>query len=114
MANQPPNNVSGAYPLFGNKYIQFGSTGFTGANTDVSDVSIRTNLARIDCAVVTIDDTYGIATATDYDAGVHLQNLSIERIVSSGAVTVTRSTEAAAAGEQTFSYVLIGDVDTTD
>ena len=112
---QPRDVVSGAFPLYGNKYIQFGSEDpWTGTATDESDASIRTNLTNIDCAMISCDDTYGVATGTDGTVGIHVQNLAIERVVSSGAVTVTRSTQAAAQGQQTFSYVLIGDVDATD
>jgi len=115
MAKQPNDSVSGAVPFFGNKYIQFGSENpWTGNATDESDASIRTNLTNIECAMISIDDTYGVATGTDGTVGVHVQNLAIERIVSSGAVLVSRSTQAAAQGGQTFSYILIGNVDATD
>ena len=114
MAKQPPDNLTGAYPLAGNLYIQAGSSGFTGTLTDASDMSIRTNLTAVECAVISCDDTYGSATGTEYSAGVNIQNLAIERVVSSGAVTVTRSTTAAAAGEQKFSYILIGTQDDTN
>lgn len=115
MAKQPNDVVSGAYPLYGNKYIQFGAASpWTGDATDESDATIRTNLTKIDCAMITIDDTYGVATGTDGTVGVHVQNLAIERVVSSGAVAVVRSSQAAAQGAQSFSYVLIGDIDATD
>jgi len=114
MAKQPPDNVTGAYPLYGNLYIQCGKTGFTGTLTDASDMTIRTNLSTIECAICSVDDTYGIATGTDGTAGVHVQNIAIDRSISSGAMTVVRSTQAAAAGEQTFSYIVIGTQDTTD
>lgn len=114
MAKQPPDSATGAYPFFGNLYIQAGSTGFTGTLTDASDMTIRTNLTTIKCAVATIDDTYGIATGTDAHAGVHSQQIAIDRTPASGAVTVYRSTSAAAAGEQTFSYFMIGTQDATD
>jgi len=113
---KPPDNVSGAYPLCANKYIQFGSSGFTGAYTDKSDMEIRTNLKQIDCAIVTIDDTYGGSSATDYSSVAHIHKMGIERVVSSGAVKIVRSTQATAigAGSPTYSYILIGSVDSTD
>lgn len=114
MAKQPPDNVTGAYPLYGNLYIQCGKSGFTGTLTDASDMTIRTNLSTIECALCSVDDTYGIATATDAHAGVHSQQIAIDRAISSSAFTVLRSTSAAAAGEQTFSYLVIGTQDTTD
>ena len=112
MAKQPNDVVSGAYPLYGNKYIQFGSLApWTGTATDESDASIRTNLTNIDAALVTVDDTYGLAIGTDGAANLYLE---IERVVSSGAVTVSRTTQAASLGNQSFSYILIGDIDATD
>lgn len=112
MAKQPNDVVSGAYPFYGNKYIQFGSLApWTGTATDESEASIRTNLLNIDCAIISIDDTYGLAIGTDAAANLYME---IERVVSSGAVTVSRSTQAASLGNQSFSYILIGDIDATD
>jgi len=112
MAKQPNDVVSGAVPLYGNKYIQFGSLApWSGDATDESEASIRTNLTNIECAVVSIDDTYGLAIGTDAAANMYLQ---IERVVSSGAVVVSRTTQAASLGNQSFSYIMIGNVDSTD
>ena len=112
MAKQPNDVVSGAYPLYGNKFIQFGSMApWTGTATDESEASIRTNLTSIDCAICSVDDTYGLSIGTDSAANMYLE---IERVVSSGAVTVSRTTQAASLGNQSFSYILIGDIDATD
>lgn len=103
---QPPDNVSGAVPLFGNKYIQYGSTAFTSTE---SDCAIRTNLTAIDCGIVTVDDTGAIATATDASVD---SMLAVERVISSSAFMIVRSTQHAASNSaQTFSYIVIGDAD---
>ncbi len=110
MANQPnAGAVSAAYPFYGNKYIQFGSTAFT---TTESDKSIVTSLTNIEMGLVSYDDTMAIATATD-DACNSL--LAVEREINSGAFLVVRSTQDAANhSAATFSYFLIGNVDSTD
>jgi len=110
MANQPnEGGVSGAIPFYGNKYIQFGSLAFT---TTESDKAIRTNLSNIEVGLVTYDDTVASATATDAAAN---SNLAVERVISSGAFLVVRSTQDAANhSAATFSYVCIGNVDATD
>lgn len=113
MAKQPPDVVSGAYPLYGNKYIQFGSLSpWTGDATDESDASIRTNLTSIDVGIVTLDDTSGVSIGTD-GAGTNYF-IQVERVVSSGAFLVVRDTQSASLGTQSFSYLIIGDIDATD
>ena len=112
MGSQPPNNVTGAVPLYGDRYIQHGSEDpWTGTATDESDALIRTNLTEIDTAVISVDDTYGIAIGTDADNNMYL---AIERVVSSGTVKVVRTTQAASLGQQSFSYIMIGTQNTTD
>ena len=115
MAKQPPDGLGGAIPFYRNKYVECGSSGFTGTLTDASDMTIRTQLTSIDCAMITCEDTYGIASGTDGHVGIHPQMLAFDRgSISSGAVTIVRSTAAAAAGEQKFSYWLVGDIDDTN
>lgn len=112
MAKQPGDSCTGAVPFYGNKYIQFGSLDpWTGEATDESEASIRTNLTTVECAMATIDDTYGLAIGTDAAANTYLE---IERVVSSGAVTISRTTSAAALGGQSFSYLMIGTQDDTN
>lgn len=114
MAKQPPDNCSGAYPLFGNKYIQFGNNNyFSGTATDESEAFIWTNLTHVDTGIALADDTYAAGTGTDGTVGVHVMNLLVERVVSSGLVKVSRSTQAGAQGACPFSYILIGDQDDT-
>ena len=112
MAKQPNDVVSGAVPFYGNKYIQFGRLApWSGDATDESDASIRTNLTTIECAICSVDDTYGLSIGTDAAANMYLE---IEPVIASGAFTVSRTTQAASLGNQSFSYLVIGTVDATD
>jgi len=110
MSKQPNEGAaSGAYPLYGNKYVQFGSHAFT---TTASDYAVRTNLTNIEVGVVTYDDTIAVTLGTDTAAN---SNLAIERVLTSGAFLVVRSTQDAANHTgATFSYIVVGNVDATD
>ena len=110
MGNQPPDNCSGAVPLFGRYYIQFGREDpWTGTATDESNATIRTNLTTIEMGIATVDDTDCVAEGTD---ATKSEVLYVEPVVSSGAVTVHRKTNGAST--QSFSYILIGTQDVTD
>jgi hypothetical protein len=93
----------------GNLYIQVGLSSYTGVATDVTDLAIRTQLTHVDYAAATVYDTYSPAT----DATMTEYVLFVDTAVSSGAVTVYRSSQGAVSGLP-FKYVLIGRVETTD
>ena len=108
MAKQP-NEVSGAYPFYANRYIQYGQGAFVGNETNVL---VKTNLTAIDAGIITETDTSAIALGTD--AAVN-DTYTIERTVTSGSFPVHRSTQSALnLSAPSFSYFIIGNVDATD
>jgi hypothetical protein len=110
MAKQPLDNCSGAYPLFGNKYIQFGRETWDSEDTQHL---VRTNLTTIDFGVAVSADTFAGVAGTDATDGVFEVDLVTGS--SSNTVTISRNTqqESEQAGSL-FTYMFIGTQDVTD
>jgi len=113
MARLTRDAFPGLIPIAGSVdlYMQTGQSNFNGVYTDVTDISIRTQLTDIDFASAQVYDTQQPATDASHDA------LFVDVTPSSGAITVYRSTQAAAnygASGMPFRYLLIGKVDATD
>ena len=114
MARLSRDSFPGLTPLGGGEqgyYVQVGQSNFNGVYTDVTDISIRTSLTHIDFASAQVYDTQQPATDASSDA------LFVDAAVSSGAIVVYRSTQAAAnygASGMPFRYILIGRVESTD
>ena len=111
MARVSREGFPGLIPIGGstNLYLQIGNSAFSGAATDSTDVTIQTQLTHVDFAAAVADDTVSPAT----DATMTEYGLFVDRVPSSGAVSVNRSSQGAVSG-LTFSYCLIGRVSDTN
>lgn len=90
-------------------YMQAGNDVFDGIYTDATDMPIRTSLTVVDSAVFTVGETYSPTT----DQAMTEYVLFCDRAVSSGTVSVFRSSQGAVSGLK-YSYILIGRVESTD
>ncbi len=106
------DSFPGLIPIGGGEqdlYIQYGKLAFSGVYTDSTDMPIRTSLTHIDGVTFTIAETYSPAT----DATMTEYQLFCDGAVSSGTVTVFRSSQGAISGLPFF-YELKGRVEATD
>lgn len=97
--------LAGSYDLF----IQVGDGAFSGVYTDTTDVPVRTQLTSVKFGMAQVYDTYSPAT----DATMTEYGLFVDRAVSSGTVSVYRSSQGKVSGLP-FNYILIGTVNATD
>ena len=95
---RPNDGFPGLIPLGEDLYIDVGRG--TYSTTD-SEATVRTQLDEIAFGIAGVNDTFSAAT----DAGV-MDTLHVGLAVSSGAVTITRSSKATSGA--TFFYMLIG------
>jgi len=114
MARLSRDSYPGLIPIGGGErplYMQVGSGNYNGAYTDVTDISIRTQITDIDFASAQVYDTQQPATEADHST------LFFDVSVSSGAITLYRSTQAKAtygSSGMPFRYCIIGRVESTD
>lgn len=111
MARLSRDSFPGLIPLGGSAelYLQVGKGTFSGVYTDSTDMPLRTQLTHVDFGVVSVAETYSPAT----DATMTQYSVFSDYAVSSGAITLFRSSQAAVSGLP-FKYVLIGRVEATD
>ena len=113
MAKLSRDGFPGLIPLAGSEdlYIQMGRGNFNGVYTDVTDVSVQTQLTHFDFASAVAYDTQQPHTEGDHST------LFVDPAPSSGAFSVYRSSSSAAAygaSGMPFKYILIGRVESTD
>lgn len=83
--------------------MEVGRASFSGDYAATTDMPIRTSLTEITAAFAQVYDTYSPAT----DSTMTAYSLFVDVAVSSGTVSVYRSSQAAISG-LTFNYMLIG------
>ena len=110
MARLSRDSFPGLIPLGGsdNQYLQIGSGAFSGVYTDSTDMPLRTQLTHVDFGIVSIAETYSPTT----DNTMTPYAVYSDFAVSSGAITLTRSSQGAVSSLP-FKYVLIGRVEDT-
>ena len=113
MAHVSRDAFPGLTPLGGGEtgyYIQVGKGAFSGVYTDSTHAPIRTQLTVVDAMFAQVNDTYSAATDANTSK---IYQLNCDPAVSSGTVSVYRSSQGALSGLP-FNYVLIGRVESTD